>query len=63
MAALADELVGKTCYIEWPYLVEAKVMGLSDRQHWYVCDFQRKVQLKQQEKDVWWKQVTNFTNQ
>ena len=62
MVDLANELVGKTCYVGWPYLVEAKVWGLSDGQHWYVRDLPGMVQLKQREKGVWRKQVTNFTN-
>ena len=62
MADLANELVGKTCYVGWPYLIEAKVRGLSDGQHWYVHDIPGMVQLKQREKGIWRKQVTNFTN-
>ena len=27
---LAEEMIGKTCYVGWPYLVEAKVLSLSD---------------------------------
>ena len=62
MADLANELVGKTCYVGWPYLVEAKVWGLSDGQYWCGHDYLHKVlQLKPQEKDVWRNQVEKLT--
>ena len=28
MQSLAEKLLGKTCYVRWPYMAEAKVSGL-----------------------------------
>ena len=35
---LAKHLVGKICYVEWPYLVEAKVVAISDGKTKYYHD-------------------------
>lgn len=34
---LAQDLIGKTCYVGWPYMVEAKVWGVSDEVTSYQC--------------------------